>query len=199
MKKRHFTPDEIKAQMNMLAREKRMADRSPWTAMGIVCGYTLMTSEGFKGRRIADVCQKIDEYEALWREDKLDVETVSRQLMKKADWSIEFKEYTDADIRYKKGSYGYVLDKIQIEPQNRINEMATRYLLFFFKALNEVHGYGKERLTRVQEHMNKVLDEYRTDKDALSRWKVALYNDAGIYFENPIDPLTQTSGSVMCG
>lgn len=194
----HYTPQQIIAQCNAIAREKRMAVRSPWTAMAIVCGYSMLKSEGFKAKRIAAVCTKVNEYEDLWREGLLTVEKVQADLMEKAEWSVEYKEYTEADITAKKGSFQYWLDSIQIEPQNIINETATRYMLFFFWALNEMHGYGKDRLTRVKNLMNQTIEEYQKNKEALQRWKIDLL-DAGIYFENPIDPLTQEKGSMMCG
>lgn len=197
-RKRHYTPQQIIAQCNAIAREKRMAVRSPWTAMAIVCGYSMLKSEGFKAKRIAAVCTKVNEYEDLWREGLLTVEQVQSDLMEKAEWSVEYKEYTEADITAKKGSFKYWIDSIQIEPQNTINETATRYMLFFFRALNEMHGYGKDRLTRVKDVMNQSVEEYQKNKEALQRWKIDLLN-AGIYFENPIDPLTQEKGSMMCG
>ena len=49
MGKRHLTPAEIKDQCKRIARESRMADRTPWTAMGIICSYVIMRREGFKG------------------------------------------------------------------------------------------------------------------------------------------------------
>ena len=72
-------------------------------------------------------------------------------------------------------------------------------MLFFFKALNEVCGYGKKRLTRVQEKINEYLELYQQDKTSVSEWKKALFEEAGIYFEDPIDPLTQKRGSMMTG
>lgn len=53
MGKRHLTPAEIKDQCKRIARESRMADRTPWTAMGIICSYVIMRREGFKGQRIS--------------------------------------------------------------------------------------------------------------------------------------------------
>ena len=46
--------------------------------------------------------------------------------------------------------------------------------------------------------MNQTIEEYQKNKEALQRWKIDLL-DAGIYFENPIDPLAQEKGSMMCG
>ena len=60
-------------------------------------------------------------------------------------------------------------------------------------------GYGRDRLTRVQEYMNKILLEYQQQKYTVNDWRLALLNETGVVFEQPIDPLTQTSGSMMTG
>lgn len=117
----------------------------------------------------------------------------------KAEWTIEYKEYTQEDIKGKKGTYQYWIDSKQIEPQNKINEQATRYMLFFFTALMDEYGFGKERLTRVEEYLNSLLLDYQQDKTTVKEWKKALYEEAGVLVEMPIDPLTQTSGSLMTG
>ena len=199
MGKRHLTRLEIIAQCNAVARESRMCNRSPWTAAGIICGYALMKSEGFKGQRLYKVTKRIDEMEAEYDAGRLNLDNVSKGLYEKADWTIEYKAYTEADIISKKGSFNYWLDKKQIAPQNAINEQSTRYMLFFFTALAEIYGFGKERLTRVQEKINEMLLLYQQDKTSVTEWKKALYEEAGIYFEMPIDPLTQKSGSIMTG
>lgn len=62
-KRRHLTPKQICAQCNAIAREKRMADRSPWSAMSIVCPYVIMKCEGFKGQRILRIINRIKEME----------------------------------------------------------------------------------------------------------------------------------------
>ncbi len=197
MAKRHLTPKEIIAQCKAIARESRMADRTPWTAMGIMCAYVIMKKEGFKGQRILKVTNKVNELEEQWSAGKIDVKTVSDRLMEKAEWTIGYEKYTEADIKAKKGSYRYWLDSVQIAPQNAINEQATRYMLFFFTALMDEYGFGKERLTRVQEYMNELLCLYQKDKTTVREWKKALYDEAGVVMEMPIDPLTQTAGSVM--
>lgn len=199
MGKRHLTPAEIKAQCKRVARESRMADRTPWTAMGIICGYVIMRREGFKGQRIATLTNKVNEMEMLWSDGKINLTEVSNRLMDKAGWSIEFKAYTDADIKSKKGSYQYWIDQKQIAPQNTINEQATRYMLFFFTALMDEYGYGKDRLTRVEEYMNELLLSYQQDKTTVEEWRNALFTEAGVIIEPPVDPLTQTVGSMMTG
>ena len=198
-RRRHLTPKEIMAQCKTIARESRMATRTPWTAMGIMCGYVIMKKEGFKGQRILKITQRIDELEKQWDEGKIDLKEISQRLYEKAEWTIEHVNYTEADIKAKKGTYQYWIDQKQIAPQNAINEQATRYMLFFFTALMDEYGFGKDRLTRVQEYMNELLVAYQQDKTTISEWKKALYDDAGVIFEMPIDPLTQTKGSSMTG
>ena len=199
MGRRHLTPAEIKAQCNQIAREKRMADRSPWSAMSIICPYVVMKSEGFKGQRISKLIGKITDYEEKWANGEIDLEEFRERLKLKAEWTLEFNQWTEADITARKGSYNYWLDKIQLEPQNRINQNAERYMLFFFITLMEEFGYGKDRLTRVEEYMNTLLLDYQQNKTSISEWKTALFEEAGIVIEMPVDPLTQKSGSIMTG
>ena len=198
-KKRHLTPQEIIAQCKAVARESRMADRTPWSAMSIMCSYVIMKKEGFKGQRILRITNRVNELEEQWIRGEISTEELSKRLYEKADWTIEWKAYTEADITAKKGSYQYWLDKKQIGPQNTINEQATRYMLFFFTVLMDEFGFGKDRLTRVQEYMNELLELYQQDKTTVHSWKKALFEEAGVVIEMPIDPLTQTQGSMMTG
>lgn len=199
MGKRHLTPREIIAQCKAVARESRMADRTPWTAMGIMCAYVIMKSENFKGQRILKITEKINALEEQYRNEELTMKDVSKRLYDKAGWTIEHQEYTEADIMARKGTYKYWIDSRQIAPQNAINEQATRYMLFFFTALMDEYGFGKDRLTRVQERINELLLAYQNDKTTVNEWKKALLDDAGVVMEMPIDPLTQRMGSLMTG
>lgn len=176
-----------------------MADRTPWTAMGILCAYVIMKKENFKGQRIARLTSRVNEMEEQWSAGKIDMKEISKRLYDKADWTVEFKAYTEADIKYRKGTFQHWFDSVQIGPQNTINEQATRYMLFFFTALIEEYRFGKERLTRVEEYMNELLDSYQKDKDTVREWRRALLEEAGVVMEMPIDPLTQTTGSLMTG
>lgn len=198
-KKRHLTPAEIKEQCKRIARESRMADRTPWTAMGIMLSYVIMRKEGFKGQRISRIANKVNEMEADWADGKIDLKEISKRLYDKADWTIEYKAYTVDDITARKGSYQYWLDSKQIAPQNTINEQATRYMLFFFTALMDEYGFGKDRLTRVEEYMNEQLLQYQEDKTTVREWSRALLAEVGVVMEPPVDPLTQTAGSIMTG
>lgn len=199
MKKRHLTPKELIAQCNAIARENRMVDRTPWTATGIICAYTIMRSEGFKGQRILKLINKINELEDHWNENKLSIEDISKRLQEKAGWTVEHKIYTEADITAKKGTFDYWIDSKQIAPQNAINQQATRYMLFFYTALMDEYGFGKERLTRVAAYMDSILPQYQVNKSIVVEWKKALLDEAGVVLEMPLDPLTHTKGSLMTG
>lgn len=176
-----------------------MADRTPWTAMGIMLSYVIMRKEGFKGQRISRIANKVNGMEADWADGKIDLKEISKRLYDKADWTIEYKAYTEEDITARKGSYQYWLDSKQIVPQNTINEQATRYMLFFFTALMDEYGFGKDRLTRVEDYMNGLLLQYQQDKTTVREWSRALLAEAGVVMEPPVDPLTQTAGSIMTG
>lgn len=197
--KRHLTPQEIIKQCNKIAREKRMAGRTPWTAMSIMCSYVIMKKEGFKGLRISKVTGRVNEMESLFDKGEISLQNISEKLYDKAEWTIEHKKYTENDIVAKKGTYQYWLDSVQIDPQNIINEQATRYMLFFYTALMDEYGFGKERLTRVKDYMLELLSEYQQNRCCVEDWSRELYENAGVVVEMPIDPLTQTKGSVMTG
>lgn len=199
MKRRHLTPNEIKEQCKKIARESRMADRTPWTAMGIICGYALYKSEGFKGQKIAKVTSKVAEYEQKWQAGEITLEDLSKRLNDKADWTVDYKEYTEADIYYRKGTYDHWLDKVQIKAQNTINEQSTRYMIFLFNVLMDEYGYGKDRLTRVKAYMMDMLGDYRLSKHTVITWRKILLEETGVVFEQPIDPLYQKEGSWMTG
>ena len=98
-KRRHLTPKQICAQCNAIAREKRMAERTPWTAMGIMCAYVLMKKEGFKGQRILRITNRVNELEAEYDAGKVDLKQISDNLFEKADWTIVHETYTEADIK----------------------------------------------------------------------------------------------------
>ena len=72
-------------------------------------------------------------------------------------------------------------------------------MLFFFNALIDEYGFGKDRLTRAQEYMNELLISYQQDKTTVHSWTKALLDEAGVVMEMPVDPLTQTKGSMMTG
>lgn len=201
-KRRHLTPQEIMAQCKAIAREKRMAERTPWTVMNIICPYTLLKSEGYKGVRIAKILSRIEEYERMCNNGETNLDDLEKRVCEKANGNSEsfaYTVYTEADIKKKKGTYDYWLDSRQIGAQNIMNQEAARYLIFFYNALIDLEGFGKKRLKRVEEKMNSLMSEYQFNRFHLSSWEKELYEEAGIEVEMPIDPLTQTQGSIMTG
>ena len=167
--------------------------------MGIICGYALYKSEGFKGQKISKVTGKVAEYEQKWQTGEVTLESLSDRLKAKADWTVDYKKYTEEDIYYRKGTYNHWIDKVQLKAQNTINEQSTRYMIFMFNVLMDEYGYGKERLTRVQKFMMDMLGDYRLSKHTVITWRKILLEEAGIVFEQPIDPLYQKEGSWMTG
>lgn len=198
-KRRHLTPKQICAQCNAIAREKRMAERTPWTAMGIMCAYILMKVEGFKGKRISKIINRVNEIEEQWRNGEIDLEELNRRLFDKCGFSFEPKVYDDNDIKEKKGSYRYWLQQKEIEPGNIINETAMRYYTFFYTALIEEYKLGNKKLKRIYDYNDNLLLEYEKDRTSLHEWEKELEEEAGLAIEMPIDPLTQTQGSIMTG
>ena len=201
-KRRHLTPQEIMAQCKAIAREKRMAERTPWTVMNIICPYTLLKSEGYKGVRIVKILSKIEEYERMWDSGEINLDELEKRVCEKAGGNSEsfaYTVYTEEDIKKKKGTYDYWLDSRQIVAQNIMNKEAARYLIFFYNALIDLEGFGKKRLKRIEEKMNSLMSEYQFNRFHLSLWEKELYEEACIAVEMPIDPLTQTKGSIMTG
>ena len=176
-----------------------MAERTPWTAMGIMCAYILMKIEGFKGKRISKIINRVNEIEEQWRNGEIDLEELNRRLFDKCGFSFEPKVYDDNDIKEKKGSYRYWLQQKEIEPGNIINETAMRYYTFFYTALIEEYKLGNKKLKRIYDYNDNLLLEYEKDRTSLHEWEKELEEEAGLAIEMPIDPLTQTQGSIMTG
>lgn len=171
-KKRHLTPKEIMAQCKAVARECRMADRTPWTVVGILISYSVMESENFRGKRILKILNRVSEMEELWETGELNFEETKEKVYTKIDDGLlEHTTYKESDIVHKKGSYDYLLDSKQIDPQNTMNEYFSRYLVFFFVTLIEDYGYGKERLMRVYNFMDKLMQNYRLNQATIGIWK----------------------------
>lgn len=196
--RKHFSKAEILAMCNRVARETRMCERTPYTAMPLICLYTMLESESWKQTRLANLATQINEYKEKYDNGELDRERLKKRLFDKAEFDVEFKEYTVDDITSHTKFLRWI-DEKQIAPQNTINELSTEYMLFFFNALMD-SGYGKDRLQRVSNKMMDILNRYVEDKLLLKEMTDALF-DVGIAIEQPIDPVTQTVGSslTMCG
>lgn len=47
--------------------------------------------------------------------------------------------------------------------------------------------------------VNKLLVDYQSNKTTIREWQQSLLDGAGIVYEMPINPMTQTAGSMMTG
>lgn len=199
MGKRHLTPQEIICQCKMAAREIRMSHRTPWTLTSLLCAYGVMKIEGFKGKRILKLTQRVEYLNNQWEEGNLDLDVLREKINKKAGLNFLPGTYSEKDIIWKKGTYQHWFDKAQIDAQNTINEITVRYMLFFFAALMDEYGFGSVRINRLFDYITGLLPEYQNDYSIAENWKKALFEEAGVVMEMPVDPLTQTVGSIMTG
>ncbi|MBQ0074519.1 MAG: hypothetical protein KBT34_10020 [Prevotella sp.] len=196
MRKKHYTRDEIIKICNQVARERRMAHLTPWTAMSIICGYTLLKEKDFKGKRIHAVSKAVDAYETKYLNGEIDLQEMRRAVIEKCDFLVlEYNAYTEQDIAFRKGTFNHWIDEKQLQPQNAINEFAIRYMIFFFTVLGEMHGYGEKRIKDIYTELNKNLNMYADNKISLKQWQKELMEDAGIWFDVPEDPITKTKGN----
>lgn len=200
MARPHYSKQQLIRMCNQVARERRMAHQTPWTAMSIICGYTLLKAKNFKGKRIHKVSQAVDAYETKYINGEIDLEMMSLKLNEDyAGFTVQYNPYTEKDIKFKKGTFHYWLDEKQIAPQNAINEFSARYLIFFFTALAELYGYREKRLQDIYQEFTKHMELYRENKVSITEWQKELLDDAGIWFALPKDELTNTTGSIMTG
>lgn len=191
MKRRHLTPQELKERLKHAAKQSRMATRTPWTAMGVLTGFALYKSEGFKGQRILKITDAVAEYERRWIDGEITIDDCNARLKEKTGWDVNVTPYTDEDLKSKKGSCRYLLEKTEMEAKNTINMQSARYMVWLFNALMDEYGYGKDRLTRVEEYMLKLIDDYTFSRTTVDAWRKVLRDDLGLVFEQPIDPITQ--------
>lgn len=190
MARRHLTPKEIAAKCNAIARQRRIATRSPWTALSIVSAYALHTTEKFQGKKLQSIVNDVTEkYNHLYDGD-YDIEDYSKRLMDKAGWTIQYEKFSEKDIHAKKGSIDYFFLERQIDPCNDINELSTAYLLLLFNRLIDM-GYGEKRLTRIKDLINTMFADYQEGRVDIDHWEKVLADEAGIAFGRPIDPITE--------
>lgn len=114
--------------------------------------------------------------------------------MEHAGWKVEYVPATEKEFpRYQ----SVVLQKAiraQIEDENRIGELSTRYLTYGFCVLAD-DGVKKQKLTNIKEKVRQLLDELdlvsgKADREPGERgimdcWQ-ELIDGAGIYIERPV-------------
>lgn len=199
MGRRHLTPKEIINQCKIVSRESRMADRTPWTLASIMCAYGCMKSEHFSGQKINKLINRVECMQNEYESGKLDLDKCVAHMKEKSDIEFIPKDYTEKDLIWKKGTYQYWFDKTQIEAQNAMNRNMVRYILFFLTALEQECGYGKKRLQRVFEYITDLMPDYQNNYSLAVEWQDELLEKTGLVFEMPVDPDTNTRGSIMTG
>ena len=104
-----------------------------------------------------------------------------------ADWTIKYKEFTEADYPHYKSVVAQNCIREQVRCNNLINELSTRYILYGMVILME-DGFGKKKLTnfkdKFSDHMDKAGDKCN-GKDFMDLWR-ELVENTGIYIEKPI-------------
>ena len=151
--------------------------------------------ETAKQTRLANFNKAIQEKLDAVENGTADVGKMNEELFNKTGFPLTYNEYTEEDITFKKGTFDYWITERQLYPQNEINKHSLNYMVCWFACLMDM-GYGKTRLQRVQDFFDKLLEDYRVDKTSVRAMHSELIAE-GIYVEQPIDPLTRKSGSMM--
>lgn len=201
MGKRHLTPQEIMKQQNLIAREARMAERSTWTAMAVMFGWSMMHGLGFRAKRITDVVSRVNELHDLI-EDNPDLFKKYKDIVEQKTGSQYYHvDYSTDEIAWKKGTYAYQYNAVQIPIQNKINRDCLNYMILYNYVLIEKYGYGSVRLERMNSAFESIREPFKDQKSVLGKYRAELYEIAGVWFGDPEDPKgsTKFSGSLMTG
>ena len=165
------------------------SNKSTFTGMVTVCNYTLWKNEGWYQKKLADYNAAFAVYETKIDNGELTLKELQDRLWDKADFSVEYVEFTEKDIHSRKNSFMYGIEKQVMEANNIINELSARYFLMHFNVLMDM-GYGKKRLERNKDQINELLNTITSDEEDKSKKRIMdlhkeLYEEAGIYIEMP--------------
>lgn len=185
-KKRHMTKNEILRAYNELLIMRKNADKAPFTSMATLCNYILWKDEKWYQKKLADYNQRIADCDRMLDDGVLTLEGINEKLFEKAEFKVDYVPFTYADIKVsEKMGLLYKMEKEIIDNNNTINEMSVRYFLLHYWVLMQM-GYGKTRLERNKDYINKRLGEInRDDKYRIMDLHRELLNSAGIYIEMP--------------
>ncbi len=190
--KRVDDPRKIAEIMRHIQIQRQASFRSPYTCMLVVFCYVLWKQYRYSQASLVKFTQDFSKYEEKWL--KKPIKELDDRLMEYAGWKIEYVPATEKDFpRYQ----SVVLQKAiqaQIEDENRIGELSTRYLTYGFCVLAD-DGVKKQKLTNIKEKVRKLLDELDIisekaekepgDKGIMDCWR-ELIDGAGIYIEKPV-------------
>jgi hypothetical protein len=116
-----------------------------------------------------------------------DIKQLSDRLMDKAEFSVEVGYHQASDNRYKKtDKYRYTMEQKLMDAEDEINRCSQKYLLIHFNVLMDI-GYGKTRLTRNKDAMNRQLYEVKDPMgDGAMVMRQKLMDGVGIVIEMPV-------------
>ena len=152
---KHLTRDELLQQLKHMANVRRKAASAPFTGMAILGNYVLWKTEGWYQKRLVEYNERVGKYYDV----DPDIRVLSDRLYDVTDFTVEVEYHKAQDNRYKK-SHGYRHDMEQklMDAEDEINRCSQKYLLIHFNVLMDM-GYGKKRLIRVKDAMNRKLKE----------------------------------------
>lgn len=181
--KKHLTKDEILKQMRHTANVCKKSSSAPFTGMAILSNYVLWQEEGWGQKRLADYNQRVAEY----YKREPDIKQLSDRLMGKAEFSVEVGYHQESDNRYKKADkYRYAMEQKLMDAEDEINRCSQKYLLIHFNVLMDI-GYGKTRLTRNKDAMNRQLYAVKDPMgDGAMVMRKKLMDGVGIVIEMPV-------------
>lgn len=183
---KHMTKAEVILNMRRVSIERRTSWQTAWKAASIVAAFTLWKDCKFGAKRLAVLSADIDRMHKDYLNGNLDyneiinhIAEINSELVTHPAW-VEEK-----DIRARKGSFEYNLNRWYLQPTNDITEYTSMYFNFLFYYMSTRYGFKKVRLTRLYDNIHKWLKEYEIDEEkvVLARWESELKDYCGIYFE----------------
>jgi hypothetical protein len=186
MKRKHLTKDELLSMTKEIQTLKKSSNRSPFTGMATLCNYVLWKDEKWYQKKLVAYNQAVAEYDQRLDAEEVTIKDMSDRLWNKADFTVEYVEFTEKDIRVSpKNKFFYAMEKHRIECDNTINEMSTRYMLIHFNVLMDM-GYGKKRLERNKDYINARLQTVTVvEGEKIMDLHRELIEGAGIEIEMP--------------
>ena len=152
---KHLTRDELLQQLKHTANVRRKASSAPFTGMAILGNYILWKTEGWYQKRLAEYNERVREYYDM----DIDIKVLSNRLYHVADFTVEVEYHKVQDNQYKKSQrYRHSMEQKLMDAEDEINRCSQKYMLIHFNVLMDM-GYGKKRLIRVKDAMNRKLGE----------------------------------------
>lgn len=160
------------------------SEATAFTGIDVLCNYTLWHDEKWTQKELVEYHTAVMEYDRKFYDGEITIEQMSKRLWDKAEFTIEYVPQTEEGT-YLKSKFQRDMELRTIKAGNIINEISQQYLLIFFNVLMD-SGYGKKRLNRVKDNINKWLDiaSKDTGKKIMDLHR-ELVDKVGIYVEMP--------------